>query len=663
MAAFGRKVVEEEAAFGHQVVVEEGDLARPEDSIRKIIESGGKVVRSVDPAGKYVVADGSIQVDRDPDTIVGRIVVVTGHVSEFRTGKGGRMGFVKLRGLHTVRTIQCILDTAPDDAGDPRHREQSIKDTVSTIGTGSKVTFVGIIVASPGNEQAIELQVQRCTFYSKVIGAEEYPFATKDHLPVELTRRSPHLARHMDVKFVTGLIKGELYAATHRFMEGHGIGEIQPTELTGNECEEGAHPFLVTTLFSKEKMRDPMWVTKLTVFMEQLMKFTQGEITGEDLEVFQRDVGEFPLIESGDKAGQIDWLKVVGDLPRLTDGTVDWSKDFFGKRVYMTVSSQLHLEAAVLGSMKDGYTMTIAGRAEPSTGRFHAAAFLMMEWELLTGTDPCIEGRGGLYGIDRNIAVAEGLIKYVIASVLDEYAHEVQFLDDYRTEVDFRKWLTEHADELPDTQSMGKKQKRKLHIKQKETFMETYERAPLVGQLARYRDEPFVSVTHKECVRRMHEYEAAGKVVFDESPTYDGDFTRQHEHYICKLADGLPVVVKQYPKGIKAFYMPVVDEDGTGTPWEGVEHVDCYDLLMPEVGEVVGGSQRIHDADELVERMTELGMDREELDWYIDLRRKGTFPHGGAGIGFSRLLLVLTGLESIRDLQEFPRAYGLACYA
>lgn len=151
---------------------------------------------------------------------------------------------------------------------------------------------------------------------------------------------------------------------------------------------------------------------------------------------------------------------------------------------------------------------------------------------------------------------------------------------------------------------------------------------------------------------------AEGKVEFKETPAYGDDFSKEHERYITEvLFGGLPVFVRYYPKDIKAFYMPIVDSGSD------IEHVDCYDLLFPYVGEVVGGSQRISDHDDLVSRMEEKKMDLSMLQWYIDLRKDASLPHGGAGLGLGRLMIVMSGIFNIKDMQEFPRAFSLACNA
>jgi len=156
----------------------------------------------------------------------------------------------------------------------------------------------------------------------------------------------------------------------------------------------------------------------------------------------------------------------------------------------------------------------------------------------------------------------------------------------------------------------------------------------------------------------------AGKVIFEEMPGYDKDFSREHEHYITDvLYEDKPVFARYFPKSVKScFYMPTKPEEYEEDEPK-IEHVDCYDLLMPGLGEVVGASQRIHDYDEMIKLMDELKMKKEPLQWYLDLRKYGSVPHGGGGLGMGRLMMLVTGFLSIRDLEEFPRAYGLECYA
>lgn len=294
--------------------------------------------------------------------------------------------------------------------------------------------------------------------------------------------------------------------------------------------------------------------------------------------------------------------------------TIDFTQDFFRKRAYLTVSGQLHLEALVLGGLSKAWCMTTAFRAEPSQSPLHMGEFWMLELEFSFGT------------LEDNMKVNEGCIKYCMNKVLERCHSELEF----------------------------------LQSKFKPSLIET---------IKRYATKPFVISTHEECVKLMLIDIESGKVkidpekkagddihIFKEIPTLDGDLSKDHEKYITQiLYDDIPVFVCYYPAPIKAFYMPKINKG------DKIERVQNFDLLMPGIGEVVGGSMRETDHDELLSRMKEMGIKPESLQFYLDLRKYGTVPHGGSGIGFDRLMLVITGISNIRDTIPFPRAHEL-CY-
>lgn len=418
---------------------------------------------------------------------------------------------------------------------------------------------------------------------------EDYQLASRGKIGRDLLRTIPHIRHHTKLFTALQIIKQTVYKAFHDSMEDLGIGEIQPTLITGNECESGAYPFSVTTLFKDS-------------------------------------ISDIPVKEKTD--------------------LIDFSEDFFGKRVYLTVSSQLHLEATVCGTGKDGYVMTTAFRAEQSKGPLHLAEFLMPEWELVDS------------GLEGNMYVAQKSLQYCFKQVLEKCRYELEYLEEYRIKDLADQLLKDQSEHKKKRGDMQKKEWVALKKKIYDTNEEKKSRPSLLDRLERYVKNDFVITTHAECVRLMQKDVKDGKVEFMENPGYADDFSKEHERYITeKLYEGLPVFVTQYPKQIKAFYMQVVDKGSE------VEHVDCFDLLFPYVGEVVGGSQRIYDHDHLIERMDELDIDKSELQWYLDLRKYGSMPHGGAGLGFGRLFLVITDIFNIKDMQEFPRGYGGICHA
>lgn len=302
----------------------------------------------------------------------------------------------------------------------------------------------------------------------------------------------------------------------------------------------------------------------------------------------------------------------VSSIPTV-DGKIDYTQDFYKKQCYLTVSGQLHLEAIIFGIQK-AFTFTTAFRAEKSTGPRHAAEFWMMELEFSFGK------------LEDNMKVNEGCIKYCFSSILEKCYSDLEFLQQ----------------------------------KFKPNLIET---------IKKYAEVPFVISSHAECVQLMLLDIESGKVkidpekkpdsdlyTFKEVPAYTDDLSKDHERYITEvLFGGMPVFVRFFPAPIKSFYMPKIDEGAD------VEHVDGFDLLFPEIGEVVGGSQREANHDKLLARMKEMGVSPETLQFYLDIRKYGTFEHGGSGIGLDRLMMVCTGIFNIRDMIPFPRAYE-HCY-
>ncbi len=534
----------------------------------------------------------------DPSLIFGKEFTLFGQCYTEREQGKGTLQFVELMDGSTVQTLQCVCNSSDGFAD----WDQFLKHCTR----GATVEFTGTLIESPAKGQPIELQVKSYKRLGAIEDPGAYFMGSRGFISRDTLRQIPHQRHHAKQFLAIQILKQCAYRSLHEAMAKLGIGEIQPTILTGNECEDGAHPFTVTTMMDG---------------------------SAEDI----------PRIEGTDQ--------------------IDWSKDFLHKHLYLTVSSQLHLEATVLGTRRDGYCMTTAFRAEPSSGPLHLAEFLMPEWELV----------GGQCTLERNMAVAQAVLKYVFSQILKHHIAELEFLEEYR-QLDLGETKKQKLVELGGCKKTMKKQE---FVEEKRSIEEEYERKiktpSLIDRLQWYVDKPFVVTTHAECVRLMLQHEAEGKVKFDETPGYGDDFTKQHEFYITEvLYNGTPTFVRYYPKDIKAFYMPIIDSaqvqsaptDGVGD--SAVEYVDCYDLLFPYVGEVVGGSQRIDDAVLLVSRMEELGMDtssESELDWYVQLRRDASLPHGGAGLGFGRMMIAITGIPNIRDLQEFPRGYGLSCKA
>ncbi len=305
--------------------------------------------------------------------------------------------------------------------------------------------------------------------------------------------------------------------------------------------------------------------------------------------------------------------KEKSSIPTKEDGkTIDYAQDFFKKPCYLTVSGQLHLEALVLGGLSKAWCMTTAFRAEPSSGPRHLSEFWMLELEFCFCT------------LADNIKVNEGAVKYALKNILDRCRQDLEFLES------------------------------------------TY-KPGLIKTLEKYSTQPFAVTTHESCVKQMLDDIDSGKVkidpekkpdeglyIFKEKPGYADDLSKDHERYISEVIyGGIPTFVCCYPAKIKAFYMPKINEGAD------IERVSNFDCVFPEIGEIIGGSERETDYDKLIERMKESGVDPETLAFYAELRKYGTVPHGGSGIGFDRLMMIVTGIFNIKDMVPFPRAFEL----
>ena len=300
-----------------------------------------------------------------------------------------------------------------------------------------------------------------------------------------------------------------------------------------------------------------------------------------------------PLITESDAEGAGDMFQVttmdLKTIPLDKKGNVDFSKDFFGKKTSLTVSGQLEgeLGATAVGEI---YTFGPTFRAENSNTPRHLAEFWMIEPEM------------AFYDINDDMELAEEFVKYLVQYALDHCMDDLRFLND------------KYDDGL-------------------------IERLKSVLGIA------FQRVTYTEAVEIL-EKAVAGGVQFEYPVHWGTDFQSEHERYLVEKHFGKPVILIDFPKDIKAFYMKQ-NEDG--------RTVRGMDVLFPKIGEIIGGSEREASLEKLETRIEELGMSRKNLEWYIDTRRFGTVPHSGFGLGFERLLLFVTGMANIRDVIPFPR--------
>ena len=276
----------------------------------------------------------------------------------------------------------------------------------------------------------------------------------------------------------------------------------------------------------------------------------------------------------------------LDNIPKNKEGEIDYSKDFFGKKVGLTVTGQLEGESFAL-AYKKIYTFGPTFRAEDSNTKTHASEFWMIEPEIAFCT------------LEELMDIEEEMLKFIVKYVMDNAKSEIEFLNNF----------------------VCKDLKEKLN---------------------KLLNSSFVKITHKEAIDILKN---SGEK-FEFEPKYGEDTAKEHEKYLTEKYFNAPVFITDWPKDIKAFYMKE-NKDG--------KTVAAVDLIVPGCGELMGGSQREENYEKLINRMNELNMSKQGLEWYINLRKYGGCIHSGFGMGFERLLIYLTGVENIRDVIPYPR--------
>jgi asparaginyl-tRNA synthetase len=444
-------------------------------------------------------------------------ILVRGWVRTKRDSKGG-FSFVEVNDGSSLRNLQVVAG-----ADLPNYEE------VRRLTTGSSVEAEGLLVASPGRGQAVELNARRLL----VIGwaPEDYPLQKKRH-SFEFLREIAHLRGRTNTLGAVFRMRNVLSRAIHDFFQERGFSCVHTPVITAMDCEGAGELFRVTTL-------DPEAV------------------------------------------------------PRLETGRVDYDQDFFGRPTYLTVSGQLAAEtlACALGRV---YTFGPTFRAENSNTARHLSEFWMVEPEM------------AFCDLEGDMEVAESFLKNLLEAVLSRCPEEMEFFDQ-RIEPGLR------------------------------------------DNLERIRASAFRRLAYDEAVEILRR---SGKT-FQFPVEWGNDLQTEHERYLTEETFQCPVIVYNYPKKIKPFYMYVNDDGRT---------VRAMDVLVPRTGEIIGGSQREDRYEVLRQRMQEMGMDLGAYGWYLDLRRFGSVPHAGFGLGLDRFVQFVTGMQNIRDVIPFPRTPKSAPY-
>ena len=395
-------------------------------------------------------------------------------------------------------------------------------DDVCKLSISSSIIVIGKLVKTENAKQDFEIHAEKVEIFNKA--DSDYPLQKKRHT-LEYLRTISHLRPRTNTFNAVFRVRSVLSYAIHKFFQERGFVYVHTPIITSSDAE-GA--------------------------------------------------GEMFSVSSFD----------MNNLPKLEDGTVDFSKDFFGKHAHLTVSGQLDVENYAM-AFRNVYTFGPTFRAENSNTVKHAAEFWMIEPEI------CFAD------LNDDIALAEDMVKYIIKYVLDNCPEEMQFFD---------------------------------------KFIEP----GLIERLQKVVNAEFGRIDYTDAIKELEKVNDQ----FDYPVHWGSDIQTEHERYLSEKVFGKPVFVMNYPKEIKAFYMKQ-NADG--------KTVAASDLLVPGIGELIGGSQREDDFEKLKARIKELDMNEEDYWWYLDLRRYGSCVHSGFGLGFERMMMYLTGMQNIRDTIPFPR--------
>ncbi|MBR1659203.1 MAG: asparagine--tRNA ligase [Oscillospiraceae bacterium] len=400
-------------------------------------------------------------------------------------------------------------------------------DEIARQNVGAALIVRGVLVLTPAAKQPFELKADEISVEGP--SSPDYPLQPKRH-SVEFLRTIQHLRARTNLFSATFRVRSVAAQSIHEFFQDRGFVYVHTPIITGSDAEGAGEMFRVTTI-------DP------------------------------------------------------ADPPRREDGSIDYSKDFFGKATNLTVSGQLNAENFAL-AFGDVYTFGPTFRAENSNTQRHAAEFWMIEPEMAWAD------------LNDDLECMEAMVKYIIRRVMERCPQEIDFFNSF---VD--KGLRERLEHVASSD--------------------------------------FGRVSYTEAVELLKQ---SGHK-FDYPVEWGIDLQTEHERYLTEEIYKRPVFVTDYPKDIKAFYMRLNDDGKT---------VAAADCLVPGIGEIIGGSQREERLDVLEARIAELGMKAEDYWWYLDLRRYGSCRHAGFGLGFERMVMYLTGVSNIRDVELHPRTVGNA---
>jgi len=535
-------------------------------------------------------------------SMIGKTLRVGGWIKTGREAGAGAFAFLEVNDGSCFESIQVMMS-------------KEVADQVGGLKlltpTGTSVLVEGELTPTPeGTKQAVELKATRVLHVGEC-EASTYPIAKKK-TSYEFLREKMHLRPRTNTIGAVARIRNALAYATHRFFQENGFLYVHTPIITASDCEGAGEMFQVTTLLGKvdEEAEAPSsagsQVTPEKVESLKAAAAAQGEKVKSVKAAAAADKANqelaaavkaevAALMKAKEEAAKAEEMSsVVGGLKRLPDGKVDYKEDFFGRPAYLTVSGQLQGEYYAC-ALSNVYTFGPTFRAEQSYTSRHLAEFWMIEPEI------------AFCDLEDDMVCAEDYVRFCCRFLLDNCRSDLEFI---------AKMVDKTA----------------------------------IDRLEQVASSSFKRCSYTEAIELLEKAVAGGKK-FEHAVSWGIDLATEHERFLTEELFKQPVIVYDYPKEIKAFYMKL-NEDG--------KTVAAMDVLVPKVGELIGGSQREDRYDTLKARIEATGMDAGPYEQYLDIRKYGSVPHSGFGLGFERLLLFATGLENIREVIPFPRWPGNA---
>lgn len=593
--------------------------------------------------------------------LVGQTLTVMGWVRSFRNNQ-----FIALNDGSVFGNLQVVIDANNTD-----------ENLVKRITNGAAISVEGQLVASQGKGQAVELVATNLEIFGDCDGGE-YPLQLKNRPSLEYLRTIAHLRFRTNTFGAVFRVRHALAFAIHKFFNDNGFYYMHSPIITASDAEGAGEMFKVTTLdfddmpiknsiiddlankywlhikdlFEKENidlkkldqeissilkeytferfvkaptntlrklLKDNR--TELDEVSKKLKTFTEGKevatiknmpkfLVEFQSEIFKRRTSSKLKSIFVDAPTVLKYsfhnIKLINEyiLHKNEDNVINFEEDFFGRAANLTVSGQLEAELAAMALSKV-YTFGPTFRAENSNTTRHLAEFWMMEPEV------------AFADLDDNMDLAENMLKYVIRYALAHCREDLDFLAQRLADEEKQKPQNERSE-------MG-----------------------LIEKLEFVLTNDFERLTYTEAIEILKKSKPNQKKQFKYLiENWGADLQSEHERYLVEKHFKKPVILTNYPKDIKAFYMRQNEDNKT---------VAAMDILFPGIGEIIGGSQREERLDKLTQRMEEMHIPTKEMYWYLDTRRFGSCPHAGFGLGFERLILFVTGMTNIRDVIPFPR--------